>query len=385
MNKPRPIHPLTLGLFEKRIEGDDYLLELARRRFQEAGMGAEMHAGTPEQLESALKFRPAPDAPLVVHLPRDFNLANEFSRRQIADFAGRFAGRVHGLVLHDHRDMATRPDEFVCAAREINSRLQPITCCPLLFVEYAVGLEPEVFTKCFESIRELEKISACIDVSHVGIRQAQRAYAQIHPGEDVCALKSQSAKLPHVMADTDTAVNSALPTVLNLIAAIGALGQPVHFHLHDGHPLSTFSPFGVSDHLSFLMEIPLPFEHRGRRAVPLMFGPAGLSQIVAQALKTIGAGRVSFTLEIHPTFERLPLGEAAALFGHWRDKTNAEKTNHWLAVLQANHSLLREAINAAQGASARPGKQENPSASCETRTATAAKINRLKPGLQSPN
>lgn len=362
MNHARPVQPLTLGLFEKRIEGDDCLLELARRRFQAAGMGAEMHAGTPEQLEGVLKFRPAPDAPVVVHLPRDFNLADENSRHRIVDFAARFAGRVHGLVLHDHRDMATRPDDFVRAAREINSRLQPIDRCPLLFVEYAAGLEPEVFAKFFESIRELERVSACIDVSHVGIRQAQRAFARVHPGEDVCALKSQSSKLPPLMADVDAAVHSALPTVLNLIAAIGALGKPVHFHLHDGHPLSTFSPFGVSDHLSFLTEIPLKFEHRGRRSVPLMFGPTGLAQIVAQALNKIGNERVSFTLEIHPTFERLPPGDAAALFGHWRDKTNAEKMNHWLAVLQANHRLLLEKINAAQGAGAPPGKQAEPSA-----------------------
>ena len=37
--------PLTLGLFEKRIDGDDCLLDLARLRFQQAGLGAEMHGG----------------------------------------------------------------------------------------------------------------------------------------------------------------------------------------------------------------------------------------------------------------------------------------------------------------------------------------------------
>src|SRR5258706_16296430 len=99
MNGSRPTQPLTLGLFEKRIEGDDCLLELARRRFQEAGMGAEMHAGTPEQLEAMLKFRPAPDAPVGVHLPRDFSLADEICRGRIAEIAQRFAGRGHGLVL----------------------------------------------------------------------------------------------------------------------------------------------------------------------------------------------------------------------------------------------------------------------------------------------
>jgi len=38
----------TLGLFDKRIEGDDRLLELARLRFRQAGLGAELHAGSPE-------------------------------------------------------------------------------------------------------------------------------------------------------------------------------------------------------------------------------------------------------------------------------------------------------------------------------------------------
>ena len=348
MNDAPQSSPLTLGLFEKRIEGDDGLLELARLRFQQAGMGAEMHAGTPEQLDWMMRFQPSPQSPVVVHLPRDFNLAEENSRRRIFNLAAHCTGRVHGFVLHDHRDMAGRAEEYLRAAPELNARLQSIEGRPLVFVEYAVGLEPEVFAKFFESIRPLARISACIDVSHVGIRQAQRAYAQLRPGEDVCALKSQPAHLPQVMDDVEAAVNSALPTVLHLIETLGALGKPVHFHLHDGHPLSTFSPFGVSDHLSFLATIPIGFEWRGQRTVPLMFGPAGLAQIISQALKSIGGERVSFTLEIHPAAGQLPLGDASALFGHWRDKTNAEKMNHWLAVLAENHRLLRVAITAAR-------------------------------------
>ena len=150
------------------------------------------------------------------------------------------------------------------------------------------------------------------------------------------------------MSEVEVAVNSALPTVLNLIQTIGALGKPVHFHLHDGHPLSTFSPFGVSDHLSFLTAIPVGFDWRGRRTLPLMFGPAGLAQIVSHALR-INAGKLlSFTLEIHPTAGQLPLGDASTLFSHWRDKTNAQKMNHWLSVLGENHRLLRAAIVTAQ-------------------------------------
>ena len=59
----------------------------------------------------------------------------------------------------------------------------------------------------------------------------------------------------------------ALSYVLAIVAArvsgetaitpIGALGKPVHLHLHDGHPLWTHSPFGISDHLSFLDELPI--------------------------------------------------------------------------------------------------------------------------------
>jgi hypothetical protein len=49
-------------------------------------------------------------------------------------------------------------------------------------------------------------------------------------------------------------------------------------------------------------------------------------------------------LEIHPANGRLALGDAAPLFSHWRDKTNAERMNQWLFVLGKNHELLRKAI-----------------------------------------
>jgi hypothetical protein len=340
MNSSFHLHPLTLGLFEKRIAGDDSLTELARLRFSQAGMGAEMHAGTPEQLDGLLKFRPSPNAPVTVHLPRDFNLMDEHARTLILDFASRFAGRVYGLVVHDRTEMVTRRESFLQVARELDSRLGQIDRCPMLFIEYAVGLEPETFAGFFESIAELTRISACIDIGHIGIWQARNAYSQMHPGEDICSLKVQNFKLPQVMADVERAAGSALPTVLNLVEAVGRSGKPVHFHLHDGHPLSTFSSFGVSDHLSFLQEIPLGFEYRGKRSVPSMFGLGGLSQVVAKAIETIGCDRVSFTLEIHPTADRLPLGDAASLFGHWRDKSNAERMNHWLSLLSQNHNLL---------------------------------------------
>jgi hypothetical protein len=335
---------MTLGLFEKRVEGDDALMELARLRFQQARMGAEMHAAIPQQLEELMRFRPT-DFPVVVHLPRHFNLLDEEHRNQIAAMASAFAGRIYGLVIHDHPDLVSRSDDFVRAAQALDSRLAQSRACPLLFVEYAAGLEPRMFARFFESIRDFAHISACIDVGHVGIKQARNTFASMHLGEDICALKNLPAQIPHMISDVETAVGSALPSVLDLIAELGKIGKPVHFHLHDGHPLSTFSPFGVSDHLSFLIEMPLAFEYRGRRSVPLMFGRSGLHQFAKKAVQCIGRERVSFTLEIHPLAGQLSLGDAAPLFNHWVDKTNAERMNHWLAVLSENHMELLDALN----------------------------------------
>ncbi len=345
MRPSLPQHPPTLGLFEKRIDGDDCLMDLARLRFQQAGMGTEMHAGTPAELDWVMQWRPSPATPVVVHLPRHFDLTDEHTRAQVQGMAAYSAGRIHGFVLHDGADMAVRAADYHRAAQEMESRLARIQQCPLLFIEYAAGLEPDLFAGFFSSIRNLSRLSACIDIGHVGIRQARKAFAQVHPGEDVCALKSNPSRLPQLMPDVEAAVRTALPTVLHLIETLGALGKPIHFHLHDGHPLSTFSPFGVSDHLSFFQEMPLPFDCHDQQSSPLMFGPNGLSRIVAKAMEAIGRERVSFTLEIHPTFERLALGDAANLFEHWRDRTNAEMMNHWLAVLSRNHELLLAAIS----------------------------------------
>jgi hypothetical protein len=103
----------------------------------------------------------------------------------------------------------------------------------------------------------------------------------------------------------------------------------------------------VADHLSFLGEIPLRFDHRGHRAAPLMFGPEGLRTIVKLAIEIVGSERLSFTLEIHPTFEQRSLGDAAPIFNHWTDKTNAEKMNHWLSVLSDNRRLLMKILASA--------------------------------------
>jgi hypothetical protein len=334
----------TLGLFEKRIQGDDCLMQLAQRRFAEAGMGAEMHAAKPEQLDWSLKFKPGEKNPVVVHLPREFDLAQEQTRNRILEFARTFAGQVYGLVIHDHAAMALRRNDYVGAAWKLDEQLEKIDHCPMLFVEYAAGLEPTDFAQFFSAIRDLDRVSACIDIGHVGIWTARAAYARKHPSEDVCALKSQGPRLRQFIGDVEEAVAAGPMAVLELLEAIAKLNKPVHFHLHDGHPLSTFSPFGVSDHLGFEVEIPINFEYLGRRTLPTMYGTGGLTKVVGRALELLDPRMLSFTLEIHPAGGRLALGDAAALFQHWTDKTNAEQMNHWLALLQRNHQLLREAI-----------------------------------------
>ncbi len=335
----------SLGLFEPRIAGDDALMRLAQRRFLQAGLGAEVHAGSPEELEWILGFRPGREAPVTLHLPREFNLLDGATRSRILDFAARSAGRLSGMVLHDHSALAGPGSNYRDAARDLDRRLQGIQQAPMLFIEYAVGLEPGDFVRFFAETPGLERVGCCIDIGHVGIRAARASYAQRHRGQDVCALKSQPPQLREVMGEVGEAVADGRRAVHSLIEAIAATGKRVHFHLHDGHPLSRFSPFGVSDHLSFFTEIPLNFENSGRWAVSTMFGPGGLAEIVSRALQRMADRPVSFTLEIHPTDERLPLGAAADLFAHWTDTTNAEKMNHWLSVLVQNHDVLRQAIH----------------------------------------
>jgi hypothetical protein len=87
------------------------------------------------------------------------------------------------------------------------------------------------------------------------------------------------------------------------------------------------------------MRVPVPFSHDGRQSLPTMYGPAGLAAIVSTAMAATSLEQLSFTLEIHQVEGRLPLEDAAGLFKHWRDTSNAERMNYWLSVL-ANNGLL---------------------------------------------
>jgi phosphoglucan,water dikinase len=327
----------VMGLFQKRIEGDDALLSLVQLRFRQAGLGAEYYAETHEELEYLLEFRPSDEALAIVHLARGIDLFREEDQRRVADFSARFGGRIYGMVLHDQKEITHRIRDYAALLGELETAMRKDNC--YLFIEYASGLAPGTFVALFEEIGGLAHVSGCIDTGHLGLHCAHAFYAAHHPGKDIYSIKPDDPSLPLYIENVQASVKSALAEVLELIRKLVALGKPLHFHLHDGHFLSVSSPFGVSDHLSFFEKIPIPFQHRGTNLLAPLFGPSGLSKIVGEAVK-IGKEKVSFTIEIHPTDTRLPLGDAACLFAHWKDKGNAERMNHWLSLIAANSRLV---------------------------------------------
>lgn len=334
--------PRLLALFQKRIEGDDALLQLAKLRFGQAGLGTEFYAETPGELEYLLHFRPHPEIPSVVHLQRGLNVLNKAARAVIADFAAMTAGRIFGLVVHDQPEMATLTEDYVGVLHELDSLLGNENT-RYLFIEYASGLDAEVFINLFRRIRRLKNVSACIDIGHVGIWKTREVFSKMHPDMDICDIRPDDPGIKELMEDISCSVEAALPETLRLIGELGALGKPLHFHLHDGHPLSSSSPFGVSDHMSFLDAVSLPFEFRGKMSADLMYGLSGLSDIIGTSLNILPPDMISLSLEIHPSGGRTPLDDATPLFTNWRDRTNAERMNHWLSILSQNKKLVEDA------------------------------------------
>lgn len=334
--------PRILGLYDKRLDGDDALWQLAALRFRQGGLGAEFYAESPARLQQLLQFKPAPDTPATVHLPRDVDLYIEAGREQVLEFARSCRDQLWALVVHDQRTIAEDFPAYVKILGGLDNRLQRLRGGPCLFVEYAAGLQPELFLRLHQSIRDLERVGACLDVGHLGLRQARAQFRIKHPERDLCSITPDDPELPAVIEDVQEAVQCGLEAVLEMTEELGRLAKPVHLHLHDAHPLATLSPFGISDHLSFLEEIPLPFAYAGRHALHPMFGPGGLARIIQRCLDTLGPQQVSFMLEIHPTAGRLPLRDAALLFRHWTDTGNAERMNYWLSVLLQNRLIIED-------------------------------------------
>jgi hypothetical protein len=337
------IVPRMLALFQRRIEGDDALLRLAQLRFREAGLGPEYYAESPEELAWLLGFRPSPGAPAAVHLPRGIDIFQRSGRQYVVDFVRRFRGEVGAFILHDQPEAESRLEDYVSAVHEVDRGLLAADGGPCLFIEYAAHIGRGAFVELFRRIRDARGVSACVDTGHVGLKKAAEHFSERHPGEDLFRLSPD--RLGAVIGQVQEAAAAALPALLGMTRELCAIGKPLHFHLHDGHPLLR-SPAGLSDHFSFLERVPIPCEWMGRRDVDPMYGPSGLREIAAAALRGLGPGRIVFSLEIHESAGRLPLGEAAFLFERWTDTTNAERMNHWLRTIVENHALLREACGA---------------------------------------
>ena len=336
--------PKLLAMLSKQspIEGDDALMRLAQVRFSEAGLGGELYVGSPEDLQRQLTYRPEA-LPCTAHLPRNINLLQKSGRDTLMEYARIAGGKLYGLVVHDQLEFAQNPDETQAAMRETDWLLSHLDDSPLLFIEYAVGLEPSYFANLFERCSETRYLSAALDVGHLGIRVCRTAYMAQYPDQDVCVLRPDSPELPEKISGVQQATRMALPAVLDLIESLSRLDKPLHFHLHDGHPLSTLSRFGVSDHLSFLQQIRLPFEYRGLYLLQGMFGLSGLRAIVRKAKAVLPADKLSFMMEMHPLEGETPLREHASLFSHWQHKQNAEMMNYWLDTLLQNAALVRDA------------------------------------------
>ena len=346
MDRSEPVH----ALFQQRVDGDDALLRLAGLRFAQMGVAAEVYASTPDDLEYVLQFVPAHARLPMVHLNRNVNVLHGRDRTVVGEFADRFAGRVAGLVVHDKREMGAHTDRLLAGLRDLNARLRERPDGPLVFLEYAAGLDRGWFVEVAERLQDAERISCCIDVGHVGLRQVTATFGDSHPGLDLKKLGPADYRLPGLADDIRDAVRSALPHVLEVTRSIGRLGKHVHFHLHDGHPLVP----GLRDHFSFLTRLPIPFSYQGRRSLDMMYGPGGLASVVSAAIDACPPQGVSFTLEIHQVEGRLPLADAGWLFPHWRDTTNAERMNYWLSVLSENAMLVADGIAPARTRNARP-------------------------------
>src|SRR5262249_38901784 len=155
--------------------------------------------------------------------PRNIRLLEAKGRDAVCAFAARFAREAAGLVVHDQLETASRFDDYVAAVRDLDARLRGLGPGPTVHIEDAAGGPAEAFVALLEAVRDCERVSACVDISHIGIRQCQRAYDRLHPGEEVCHLKWHDPRLPGRVNDVQAACGTALPVVCQTVAAIARL------------------------------------------------------------------------------------------------------------------------------------------------------------------
>ena len=119
------------ALFQQRVDGDDALLRLARLRFEQFGLAAEIYGGSAGELDHILAFVPSDVRRPMVHLPRHIDLLREADRAVVAAIVRPFGDRVSGFVVHDRLEMPARLGDFQasrpsCLGR--SSRLARLSC-----------------------------------------------------------------------------------------------------------------------------------------------------------------------------------------------------------------------------------------------------------------
>ena len=330
--------PDVNGLLNYHIKGDEALLHLGHDRYEIAGIGAELHPASPEHLSQILKFAPA-GRTSTVHLPYSVVLDHD-DTDTICDFVFAGGSKISGFVLHDsmsYRDDISSGIEYI---KRLSSKLEGKTDA-FVCVEFAVGLPFEVYFDLIMQIKDLPNIGACIDIGHIGINATVADFYRTHPSIYVRDLKPDPGMSLETFYKIEQSTLAGRNCAFKYIEQICKSGAYVHFHLHDGHPMSTFSPYGVCDHLPFFMEIPTLLPEIG--AIGGMYGVSGLRHILELAITNIPQQRRTFTLEVHPQpGAKKVLREHMKYFANWSDMTNAYAMNYWMELVIQNSIIFKD-------------------------------------------
>jgi hypothetical protein len=338
--------PAIFGIFQRALGGDDALLRLAQLVFERAGLGAEVYPATVEEALRDWIYVPKSRPEHMVHLPRHWDLLLPTDRDLVVTFARALSGRARGLVLHDHAHWVADRIGLSRALAELDRSLRASAAGPMVFIEYASGLDPDLFGEITEEVTGHERLSACIDTGHVAIFSARRCFEQRHPGMNAFDLVPSSTELGRFSADLEQAKEAARTAVTRLVERVARRGRPLHLHLHDAHLLAAQSLYGLRDHLSFREPIPVSKSLSVEGEQPTMLAVEGLTRLLGAALRHLSPPELSLTLEIHlrRAKVRKPLGPYGALFVGWTDLTDAEVMYEWTAALVEEHAWLKSIL-----------------------------------------
>ena len=324
-----------IGMAKPMVDGDAALFRLAQRRFAQLGLGVEIYPAGPEHLRELSVFFPE-GAVNTVHLPYHYNLTNPEHFAEIAACAQ--IGGVRGFTLHEYK-YAAAPEAFKDAARRLSAVLQKAPGRPAVFLEFVGGLDG--YTEALKLVHGIPLICPCLDAGHIAVEHCQARLRRRFPELDQKLLSPDFPGLEKYIAGIQEAVRGALDDALDSIRGFLDMGwEKVHFHCHNIHPLSKFSPYPIRDHLSFLKQIPLPFAFNGRKVVDGVYNIAGARRLHALLADAARDNDLSLMLEIHRQPGHLPLGADADLFSHWADLENAEAMNYHLELIAQCYNVL---------------------------------------------